>query len=238
MVRPLQAIDLGAALQRAKKKVLLIDLDGQANLTESLGLSIETEENVYTALKGETDLPLVELPNGMKVAPASIDLSAAEMELLNEPGRELILSGLINKITQKQKFDYILIDCPPSLGLLTLNALTAADRLIIPVQAQFLAARGMGKLKSVVEKVKERINPRLEIGGIVLTQYNGHKTLNKSVEETVREAFKAKVFKTMIRENIALAEAPAKKKTIFEAAASSNGAKDYEALAKEVAKMK
>ena len=136
-------INLAAALQLKKKRVLLIDMDGQANLTESCGLSIEEEQTVYGAMKGEYPLPLVELNNGLAIVPSCLDLSAAESELINEPGRELILKGLIAKLLDSRKFDYILIDCPPSLGLLTLNALTAADFLIIPVQAQFLAMRGM-----------------------------------------------------------------------------------------------
>jgi chromosome partitioning protein len=124
-------INLAAALQLKKKRVLLIDMDGQANLTESCGLSIEEEQTVYGAMKGEYPLPLVELKNGLTIVPSCLDLSAAESELINEPGRELILKGLIAKLLDSRKFDYILIDCPPSLGLLTLNALTAADFLII-----------------------------------------------------------------------------------------------------------
>ena len=123
-------INLAAALQQKKKRVLAIDMDGQANLTESFGLSIEEEQTVYGAMKGKYPLPLVETAGGVTVVPSCLDLSAAEAELINEPGRELILSGLIAKSLDHRKFDYILIDCPPSLGLLTLTALTAADYLI------------------------------------------------------------------------------------------------------------
>ena len=186
-------INLAAALQLKKKRVLLIDMDGQANLTESCGLSIEEEQTVYGAMKGEYPLPLVD-----------------ESELINEPGRELILKGLIAKLLDSRKFDYILIDCPPSLGLLTLNALTAADFLIIPVQAQFLAMRGMAKITNVVEIVRQRLNPGLSIGGIVITQFDKRKTLNKSVSELINDSFCDKVFKTVIRDNVALAEAPIK----------------------------
>ena len=154
-------INLAAALQQKKKRVLLIDMDGQANLTESCGLSIEEERTVYGAMKGEYPLTVFELNNGLSVVPSCLDLSAAESELINEPGRELILKGLIAKLLETRKFDYILIDCPPSLGLLTLNALTSADFLIIPVQAQFLAMRGMAKITNVVEIVKTRLNPNL-----------------------------------------------------------------------------
>ena len=139
---------------------------------------------------------------------------------------------------ESRKFDYILIDCPPSLGLLTLNALTAADYLIIPVQAQFLAMRGMAKITSVIEIVKERLNPNLKIGGILITQYDKRKTLNKSVAEIINDSFCDKVFGTVIRDNVALAEAPIKGENIFEYNKNCNGAKDYMELAKEVLKLK
>ena len=198
-------INLAAALQLKKKRVLLIDMDGQANLTESCGLSIEEEQTVYGAMKGEYPLPLVELNNGLAIVPSCLDLSAAESELINEPGRELILKGLIAKLLDSRKFDYILIDCPPSLGLLTLNA---------------------------------RLNPGLSIGGIVITQFDKRKTLNKSVSELINDSFCDKVFKTVIRDNVALAEAPIKGLNIFEYNKNSNGAKDYMDLALEVLKLK
>ena len=202
------SINLAAALQQKKKRVMVIDLDGQANLTESFGYSIEEEKTVYGALKGEYALPLIKTESGITLVPSCLDLSAAESELINEPGREMILRGLIAKLPEAEKFDYILIDCPPSLGLLTLNALTAADYLIIPVQAQFLAMRGMAKIMNVIEVVQERLNPNLKIGGIVITQYDGRKTLNKGVTELIKDAFCDKVFKTIIRDNVTLAEAP------------------------------
>ena len=231
-------INLAAALQQKKKRVLAIDMDGQANLTESFGLSIEEEQTVYGAMKGKYPLPLVETAGGVTVVSSCLDLSAAEAELINEPGRELILNGLIGKLLENRKFDYILIDCPPSLGLLTLNALTAADYLIIPVQAQFLAMRGMAKIMNVIATVQERLNPKLAIGGIVITQFDKRKTLNKSVAELVKDSFCEKVFKTVIRDNVSLAEAPIKGKNIFEYSRNSNGAKDYMALAQEVLKLK
>lgn len=232
------AINLAAALRQKRKRVLAVDMDGQANLTESCGLSIEEERTVYGAMKGEYPLPVVETACGLSVVPSCLDLSAAESELINEPGRELILKGLITKLLDNRKFDYILIDCPPSLGLLTLNALTAADYLIIPVQAQFLAMRGMAKLMNVVATVKERLNPNLHIGGIVITQFDRRKTLNKSVAELIADSFCDKVFKTLIRDNVALAEAPVRGKDIFEYNRNSNGAKDYISLAQEVLKLK
>jgi chromosome partitioning protein len=218
--------------------VLVIDFDGQANLTESMGISIEEPQTIYGAMKGEYPLPVIDTESGIALVPSCLDLSAAESELISEPGREMILKGLIANISTKRKFDYIMIDCPPSLGLLTLNALTAADSLIIPVQAQFLAMRGMAKLMSVIQLVKERLNPALDIAGIVITQYDKRKTLNKSVSELIRESFCNKVFKTFIRDNVSLAEAPVKGKNIFEYSSRSYGAQDYLSLAKEVLKLK
>lgn len=231
-------INLAAALRLKKKRVLVIDMDGQANLTESCGLSIEEEQTVYGAMRNEYPLPIIELENGLSIVPSCLDLSAAESELINEPGRELILKGLIAKLLESRKFDYILIDCPPSLGLLTLNALTAADYLIIPVQAQFLAMRGMAKITNVIQIVKERLNPNLNIAGVVITQFDKRKTLNKSVAEIIRDSFCNKVFHTIIRDNVALAEAPIKGRNIFEYNRNSNGAKDYMSLAQEVLKLK
>ena len=222
------AVSLAAALQLSKKNVLAIDMDGQANLTEALGLSIEEEQTVYGAMCGQYTLPLVKLHNGITV----------ELELISEPGRELILKGLITKAIAKEHFDYIIIDCPPSLGLLTLNALTAADYIIIPVQAQYLAMRGMAKLMDIIRIVQERLNPNLKVGGIVITQFDRRKTLNRSVREIVNDSFHEKVFKTVIRDNVALAEAPINGKTIFEYNPKSNGASDYMSLAKEVLKLK
>lgn len=230
--------NIAAALQQLKKKVMVIDLDGQANLTESMGVSIEEPETIYGALKGEYPMPMIKTESGITLVPSCLDLSAAESELINEPGREMILRGLIAKATEGKKFDYILIDCPPSLGLLTLNALTTADYIIIPVQAQFLAMRGMAKLMNVINIVQERLNPALQIGGIVITQFDNRKTLNKSVSELIRESFCDKVFKTFIRDNVALAEAPVRGKNIFEYSARSHGAQDYMALTKEIIKLK
>ena len=231
-------INLAAALQQKGKKILVIDLDGQANLTESFGCSIEEPNTVYGAMKGEYSLPLIKTGNGITLVPSCLDLSAAESELINEPGREMILKQLISKLPKENKFDYVLIDCPPSLGLLTLNALTAADFLIIPVQAQFLAMRGMAKIMNVISIVQERLNPNLKIGGIVITQYDKRKTLNKSVTEIIQDSFCEKVFKTIIRDNVALAEAPINGKNIYEYNKNSNGAKDYLDLAEEVLKLK
>lgn len=169
------AVNLAAALKIKKKRVLAIDLDGQANLTESFGLSMDEPLTIYGAMKGEYPLPLIDLECGISLVPSCLDLSAAESELINEPGREMILRDLIGKIPSDRKYDYIIIDCPPSLGLLTLNALTAADLLIIPVQAQYLAMRGMAKIMNIINVVKNRLNPTLQMGGVLITQFNSRK---------------------------------------------------------------
>ena len=210
------AVSLAAALQLSKKNVLAIEMDGQANLTEALGLSIEEEQTVYGAMCGQYTLPLVKLHNGITVSPSCLDLSAAELELISEPGRELILKGLITKAIAKEHFDYI----------------------IIPVQAQYLAMRGMAKLMDIIRIVQERLNSNLKVGGIVITQFDRRKTLNRSVREIVNDSFHEKVFKTVIRDNVALAEAPINGKTIFEYNPKSNGASDYMSLAKEVLNLK
>jgi len=229
------AINIGAALNKLGKKVLLIDLDPQANLSQSLGL-INKEKNIYAALKGECKLEPITVLKGLDVIPSTLDLSGAEIELSSEPGREYILKELIEEV--RSAYDYIIIDSPPSLGLLTINSFTAADEIIIPLQAQFLAMQGLAKLVEVVEKIKSRLNKGLKVGGVFITQYDGRKVLNRDVVETINTHFKSEVFKTKIRDNIALAEAPAQGLDIFRYSAKSNGAEDYMALAKEIIKRK
>ena len=229
------AINIGAGLNMLGKKVLLIDLDPQANLSQSLGL-INQEKNIYGALKGEYKLQPITVLKGLDVIPSTLDLSGAEIELSSEPGREYILKELIESV--KSSYDYIIIDSPPSLGLLTINSFTAADEIIIPLQAQFLAMQGLAKLVEVVEKIKSRLNKGLKIGGVFITQYDGRKVLNRDVVETINAHFKSEVFKTKIRDNIALAEAPAQGMDIFRYNAKSYGAEDYMGLVKEIIKRK
>lgn len=229
------AINIGAGLNKLGKKVLLIDLDPQANLSQSLGL-INQEKTIYGALKGEYKLEPITVLKGLDVIPSTLDLSGAEIELSSEPGREYILKELIDNI--KDSYDFIIIDSPPSLGLLTINSFTAADEIIIPLQAQFLAMQGLAKLVEVVEKIKSRLNKGLKVGGVFITQYDGRKVLNRDVFETINAHFKSEVFETKVRDNIALAEAPAQGLDIFRYNAKSNGAEDYMALAKEILKRK
>ena len=226
--------NLGGALTQKGYRVLLVDLDGQANLTMSLGLNSDLNETIYSSMKSGKDFPVYKNKEGLEIVPSCLDLSAIETELMNEPVRELILKSLLENI--RDRYDYILIDCPPSLSLLSLNALTASDGIIIPVQAQYLAMRGMDKLVNIINKVKSRINPSLSIYGILITMYDGRTNLNKSISEIVEETFHGKVFTTYIRNNINLAEAQANGKDIFHYDSKCNGAIDYMNLCNELTK--
>lgn len=225
------AINIGAGLVELGKKVLLIDLDPQANLTLSLGISRQ-KYSIYEAVRGESELVPYTVREGFDVVTSNLDLSGAEMELINEAGREFILRELFEPV--RDEYDYIIIDCPPSLGLLTLNALTSSNYVFIPLQTEFLALQGLTKIKQVIDKVKFRLNKKLAIGGVVATMYDHRKVLNRDVVETIKKYFGEKVFKTLIRDNVALAEAPAQRKDIFSYQRNSNGAKDYLALCKEI----
>lgn len=225
------AINIGAALVELKKKVLLIDLDPQANLTLSLGIPRQ-RYTIYEALRGESELVPVTVKEGLDVVISTLDLSGAEMELINEAGREFIMRELFEFV--QDDYDFIIIDCPPSLGLLTLNALTSSDYVYIPLQTEFLALQGLAKIKQVIDKVRFRLNKKLQIGGVIATMYDSRKVLNRDVVETIRKYFGEKVFNTLIRDNVSLAEAPAQRKDIFEYSKGSYGAKDYLSLSKEI----
>lgn len=225
------AINIGAGLVELGQRVLLIDLDPQANLTISLGIPRQ-KSTIYEALRGESDLiPYTHKPN-LDVITSSLDLSGAEMELINEAGREYILRELVNQISDD--YDYVLLDCPPSLGLLTLNALTSSRYVLIPLQTEFLAVQGLAKIKQVIDKVRMRLNKQLEMSGVVATMYDNRRVLNRDVVETIHKYFGDKVFKTYIRDTVALAEAPAQRKDIFQYSPRSNGATDYLELSKEI----
>jgi chromosome partitioning protein len=227
------AINIGAGLNKLKKKVLLIDLDPQANLSQSLGV-VEPDKTIYGALRGEYKLQPIEIVKGLELVPSTLDLSGAEVEMSGEAGREYILRELIEPL--RASYDYILIDSPPSLGLLTINSFTASDEILIPLQAQYLALQGLTKLLEVVDKIKRRLNKGLKIGGVFITQYDNRKVLNRDVAQTIKAHFKDEVFKTKIRDNIALAEAPAQGVDIFRYNPKSYGAEDYLSLSKEIAK--
>jgi len=224
-------INIGAAMVELGKKVLLVDLDPQANLTLSLGIPRQ-RITIYEAIRGESEVEPYTVKPGLDVIISTLDLSSAEMELINEAGREYILREIFDPL--REDYDYIIIDCPPSLGLLTLNALTASDEVIIPLQTEFLALQGLAKIKQVIQKVKLRLNKKLEMSGVIATMYDKRKVLNRDVVETIKKYFGKLLFDTYIRDNVALAEAPAQRKDIFSYNKRSSGAKDYLALAQEM----
>ncbi len=224
-------INIGAAMVELGKKVLLIDLDPQANLTLSLGIPRQ-KITIYESVVGESDLVPYTVREGLDVIPSSLDLSGAEMELINEAGREFILKELFAEVLPD--YDFIIIDCPPSLGLLTLNALTCSHQVLIPLQTEFLALQGLTKIKQVIDKVRLRLNKKLELGGVIATMYDQRRVLNRDVVNTIVKYFGDKVFNTYIRDNVALAEAPAQRKDIFTYNKRSPGATDYLNLSKEI----
>ncbi len=224
-------INIGAGLVELGKKVLLLDLDPQANLTIAFGISRQ-RITIYESLRGESELVPFNVKPHLDVITSTLDLSGAELELINEAGREFILRELIAPL--REEYDFIIIDCPPSLGLLTLNALTSSDTVFIPLQTEFLALQGLAKIKQVIDKVRLRLNNKLHIGGVLPTMYDSRKVLNRDVVETIQKYFGDKVFKTMIRDNVSLAEAPAQRQDIFEYNKNSSGAEDYLSLCKEI----
>jgi len=225
------SINIGAGLHQLGKKVLLIDLDPQANLSQSLGV-VDAEFTIYGALRGFYKLTPIKILKGLDLIPSTLELSGAEIEMIGEPGREYILKQTIKPL--KNKYDFIIIDSPPSLGLLTINSLTASDNVLVPLQAQFLALQGLVKLMEVIKKIQLRLNKNLELGGVFVTQYDNRKVLNRNVLETIIGHFKGKVFDTKIRDNVALAEAPSKGLDIFRYNSKTYGAKDYLSLSKEI----
>jgi len=227
------SVNLGAGLAREGKKVLLVDLDPQANLSQCFGIT-KPETTIYDSLKNQTEIITIKVIENLEIAPSNLDLAGAEIELSSETGREYLLKEALEPI--KNNYDYIIIDCPPSLGLLTLNAFTCANEVIIPIQAHFLAIKGLAKIIEVINKIKKRINPTIEITGVVITLYDKRKILHRDIEETILTYFGEKVYETKIRQNIALAEAPARGQDIFRYAISSQGADDYYDLTLEFLK--
>lgn len=219
---------LGVALARMGKRVLLVDLDAQGNLTDTL-TQTPGDRSIYDSLRTLETLPVVNIREGLDLCPSSIDLVSMDLELADKKEREYRLSRLLRGLD----YDFILLDCPPSLGLLTINALTASTKVIIPLTPEALPAKGLGTLLDIIERTRETLNPGLSLGGILITRYNRRK-INRLVEETLRETFGDSVFKTKIRENVDISESPLQCKDIYSYSPDSIGAKDYESLALEV----
>ncbi|HVF52991.1 MAG TPA: AAA family ATPase [Actinomycetota bacterium] len=230
-------VSLGAALAEAGQKVLLVDFDPQGGC--GLGLGIEPgdlEASIYDALLDRNavveDIIISTGAAGLDLLPSNIDLSAAELQLVSEVAREQSLQRVLEPL--RVKYDFILIDCPPSLGLLTINALTAADGVIVPLETEYYALRGMGMLMDSIGKIRERLNPGLAIDGILATMYDSRTVHGKEVLARVRDAFADRLFDTVIRKTIKFAEAPVAGESILSYAPDSSGATAYRSVAKEV----
>ncbi len=230
------AVNLAASLAAADYLVLLIDIDPQANATNGLGIdSKKVETTIYEVLINNANINSAiletEMPN-LSLIPSHINLVGAEIEMVNQKDREKFLSKKIVEI--RNKYHYIIIDCPPSLGLLTLNALTAADSVLIPVQCEYYALEGLGQLLNTISIVRYRLNPKLDIEGVLLTMYDSRLRLSNQVVEEVRKHFENKAFKTVINRNVRLSESPSYGKPVLLYDALSVGAKNYLELAQEI----
>lgn len=229
------SINLSAALAELGKKVLLMDCDPQGNATSGLGIAKdELELSIYDALVNDADINdiIISTEFGLDIVPAVMDLAGAEVELVNMEDKQYRLKKAVAAI--KDKYDYILMDCPPSLGHVTLNALTAADSVLLPLQCEFYALEGLSQLLSTVQLVQEQLNDSLRIEGLVLTMYDSRTNLAEQVVEEVKTHFPDMVYATKIPRNVRLSEAPSFGKPIFAYAASSKGAQAYMSLAEEV----
>ncbi|MCA1732318.1 MAG: AAA family ATPase [Acidobacteria bacterium] len=228
------AINLGASLAAAERKVLLIDLDPQANATSGMGHPKNDENSIYRVLIGELNLRDIildtELPM-LKLAPSSVDLVAAEMDLSDSEDRAYRLKQALEGV--RGDFDYVLIDSPPSLGLLTINGLVAADSVLVPLQCEYFALEGISQLMLTVERVKDGLNPALEIEGIALTMHDERVNLSRQVSQEIRGYFGEKVYESVIPRNVRLAEAPSFGKPILLYDIRSRGSEAYIQLAKE-----
>ena len=228
------AINLGASVAACERRVLLIDLDPQSNATSGVGVGKDEEMSMYAVLAGEVRLREIVRPTALPtlfVAPSSVDLVGAEVELQGSAEREFRLKAALDSV--RDDYDYILIDSPPSLGLLTVNGLVASDSLLVPMQCEYFAMEGVSQLLNTVERVRESLNPDLEIEGIALTMYDDRMNLSRQVAEEVRNHFGEKVYKTVIPRNVRLGEAPSFGKPIILYDIRSRGSEAYISLARE-----
>lgn len=230
------AINLSACLAEKGQKVLAVDMDPQGNMTSGLGLDKDTtEKTVYDIIIGEADIEEV-LQQGsvenVDILPTNIDLSAAEIELIGVENKEYIIKNAIDRI--KDNYDFVIIDCPPSLSMLTINAMTTADSVLVPIQCEYYALEGLSQLIHTVELVKERLNPVLEIEGVVFTMYDARTNLSLQVVENVKDNLQQNIYKTIIPRNIRLAEAPSYGMPINKYDPKSAGCDSYMRLADEV----
>ena len=229
-------VNLGACLASLGKKVLLVDMDAQGNATSGVGIrKPDVTKDIYDVLVNELPIDeatLITEHENLSIVPATLQLAGAEIELTSMMARESRLKGSLAEVSSQD--DYILIDCPPSLGHLTINSFTASDSILIPVQCEYYALEGLSQLLNTVRLVQKHFNPELEIEGVLLTMYDARTNLGNEVVEEVRKYFREKVYETIIPRNIRLSEAPSHGKPIIDYDPRSRGAEVYQALAKEV----
>ena len=230
------AINLSACLAEKGKKVLSIDMDPQGNMTSGLGVDKDSvEKTVYDLIIGEAQIEEIICKNvleNLDVLPTNIDLSAAEIELIGIDNKEYIIKNEVDKV--KDNYDFVIIDCPPSLSMLTINAMTTADSVLVPIQCEYYALEGLSQLIHTIELVKERLNSNLEIEGVVFTMYDARTNLSLQVVENVKDNLNQNIYKTIIPRNIRLAEAPSYGMPINQYDPKSSGAESYRLLADDV----
>ena len=230
------AINLSACLAEKGKKVLSIDMDPQGNMTSGLGVDKDSvEKTVYDLIIGEAQIEEIickDVLENLDVLPTNIDLSAAEIELIGIDNKEYIIKNEVDKV--KDNYDFVIIDCPPSLSMLTINAMTTADSVLVPIQCEYYALEGLSQLIHTIELVKERLNSNLEIDGVVFTMYDARTNLSLQVVENVKDNLNQNIYKTIIPRNIRLAEAPSYGMPINQYDSKSSGAESYRLLADEV----
>ena len=232
------AVNLSACLAERGKKVLLIDIDPQGNATSGLGIEVHEDKSIYNVLVDDMDIAETVVHTMVKkldVCPANINLAGAEIELVSMVSRENRLKDAVEKV--KENYDYILIDCPPSLGLITLNAFTASDSVLVPIQCEYYALEGLGQLINTIKLVQKRLNQDLIVEGVILTMYDARTNLSTQVAREVEKYFGNKVFQTIIPRNIRLSEAPSHGLPITLYDNESKGAETYKKLAKELIKL-
>jgi chromosome partitioning protein len=232
------AVNLAAALGKSKNKVLVVDFDPQGNATSGLGVDkSKASGNIYDAILGvkkASEIIVASESKGVWVIPSTIQLAGAEIELVNVDKREYVLKEIIKDV--KDDYDFVIIDCPPSLGILTMNAMAAGDELLVPIQCEYYALEGVTKLMESLKMVQENLNPNIHILGILMTMYDSRTSLSKQVVKEVRNYFGDKVFKTVIPRSVRLSEAPSYGQSVLEYAPRNKGANAYKSLAKEVEK--
>lgn len=229
------AVNLSACVASSGKKVLLIDIDPQGNATSGLGVTADKDKSIYNVLVDDINITSTiksTMIKNLKVCPANINLAGAEIELVSMVSRETRLKNAIESV--KENYDYIFIDCPPSLGLITLNSFTASDSVLVPIQCEYYALEGLGQLINTINLVKKHLNSGIEVEGVVLTMFDSRTNLSAQVGEEVEKYFGNKVFQTIIPRNIRLSEAPSHALPINLYAPESKGADTYQRLAKEL----